>query len=137
MATLTVFFDAPWWVGVVEVEAEGRLRARRTVFGSEPADAEVYAFVQHSLAALMAEDGGEVQVDVAPPRKVNPKRQQREAARLVQSEGVSTQAQAALKAIQEAQHKERQVVSREERERRKETKREKAREKARARHRGR
>lgn len=33
---LTVFFENPYWVGVVCKEEEGRLNACRVIFGPEP-----------------------------------------------------------------------------------------------------
>ncbi|MCW5848855.1 MAG: DUF2992 family protein [Anaerolineae bacterium] len=40
MVTLTVYFEDPWWVAVVEMEADGELRVARQVFGSEPSNSE-------------------------------------------------------------------------------------------------
>jgi len=33
---LTIYHDGQFWVGVVEVERDGKLKAWRRVFGSEP-----------------------------------------------------------------------------------------------------
>lgn len=35
-STLTVYHDGQFWVGVFERVEEGRLSARRVVFGTEP-----------------------------------------------------------------------------------------------------
>ena len=42
---LTIFFDEPFWVGVFEVLDGKRLSVCRVVFGAEPTDAEIYAFM--------------------------------------------------------------------------------------------
>ena len=42
---LTVFFDEPFWVGVFEELDGKRLSVCRVVFGAEPTDAEIYAFI--------------------------------------------------------------------------------------------
>ena len=45
---LTVFFENPFWVGIFERMEDGKLSACRVVFGGEPKDGEVWAFVlQH------------------------------------------------------------------------------------------
>lgn len=36
LVTLTVFFEDPFWVGVVERIAEGSLSASKITFGAEP-----------------------------------------------------------------------------------------------------
>ena len=43
--SLTVLFDAPFWVGIYERVSGGQLEACRIVFGSEPKDYEVYDFL--------------------------------------------------------------------------------------------
>ena len=39
--TLTVYFDAPFWVGVFERMEDGRLSVCKVTFGAEPKDYEV------------------------------------------------------------------------------------------------
>ena len=43
--TFTVFFEDPFWVGVLESAAEGKQKACKITFGAEPKDYEVYAFL--------------------------------------------------------------------------------------------
>lgn len=50
--TLTVLFEAPFWVGVVERVEDGRLSACRIVFGAEPKDYEVWEYVLRSYSGL-------------------------------------------------------------------------------------
>ena len=43
--TLTVLFDAPFWVGIFERVENGRLTVAKVTFGAEPKDYEVHDFV--------------------------------------------------------------------------------------------
>ena len=42
---LTVFFEEPFWVGVFECVANGKLSVCKVTFGAEPKDYEVYEFL--------------------------------------------------------------------------------------------
>lgn len=137
MSTLTVYFDDPWWVAVVELDDGERVRAYRHVFGGEPADQEVLEFVLHEFIALTSRAGAETEGEEPPLRRPNPKRAMREAARLVAQRGISTRAQEALQREREAQAQSRKAVACEQREQQEAARREQARIKARARHRGR
>ncbi len=107
---LTVFFDAPFWVGVFERTSGGRLSACKVTFGAEPRDDEVYAFIlahygeltfSPSVAASEKELSG------------NPKRLQRLVRRQVEASGIGTKSQQALKLQQEQRKDERRALSRE------------------------
>ncbi len=90
---LTVYFDEPFYVGVLERRLDGRLSAARIVFGPEPSDAQVYAWVRAGWP------GAEFSPDVAdariPAPAANPKRRQRQIAQQTAA-GVSTRSQQAL-----------------------------------------
>ena len=43
---LTVLFEQPFWIGILERSGEGRYEACKVTFGAEPRDAEVYDFLQ-------------------------------------------------------------------------------------------
>lgn len=43
-ASLTVFFEDPFWVAVYQRMECGRLRAAKVVFGKEPKECEIYAY---------------------------------------------------------------------------------------------
>ena len=75
---LTVCFEAPFWVGVFERLAGGKLTACKVTFGGEPRDQEVYDFVLRHYASL--EYGPPVDAPARPPAK-SPKRIRREARR--------------------------------------------------------
>jgi hypothetical protein len=134
---LTVYHDGQYWVGVVEEIEVGKLKAARHIFGSAPKDAEVLDFVQRNLLTLTSNLSQAVDVKDPSERRINPKRLARQVAREMQKTGVSTYAQQALKLEYEHRKRERQVLSRQQREELKERKRAIAREKAKAKHRGR
>ncbi|WP_019537275.1 YjdF family protein [Paenibacillus ginsengihumi] len=134
---LTVFYDGQFWVGVVEEVVNGKLRAGKYLFGSEPKDQEVFAFVNTKLLDFMNGVSEQLSVENRQPRKMNPKRLARQAAREMKANGVSTFAQAALQLEYEKRKKEKQILRRDRREALKEYKREIKRKKAKEKHRGR
>lgn len=136
---LTVFFDGQFWVGVVEQEDDAGLKVARHLFGAEPSDSEVYAFVRRAVPAILdgvvAASPGEAAAS-APP-KLNPKRRKREAAAAVRAQGVSTFAQEALKRDLEARKQASQRMTRQQTEEERDYKWLRKVEKAREKHRGR
>jgi len=134
---LTVFYDGQYWVGVVEEIIEGKLRAGRFIFGSEPKDQEVIQFVYTRLLDFMDGLSEEVALNNQLTRKMNPKRIARMVAREVKANGVSTFAQAAIQLEYEKRKKEKQNLTRERREEMKEYKRDIKLKKAKEKHRGR
>jgi hypothetical protein len=83
MATMTVFFDNPFWVAVLELHHDGRVHAARQVFGAEPTDAELYQYLLlHGSALLARVERSAPGKDRPLPGPVrNPKRLARDAAR--------------------------------------------------------
>ena len=81
--TFTVCFDAPFWVGVLEVAEAGEVRATRHVFGSEPTDAELYQFLLRHGTMLLerAHANPAVPAETRRVARPNPKRAMRLAAR--------------------------------------------------------
>ena len=96
--TLTVLFEAPFWVGVVERIEDGRLSACRIVFGAEPKDYEVYAFVLQHYDKLAFSPAVEAVVKAMPR---SPKRQLRDVKKQLEHRGAGTRSQQALKMQQE------------------------------------
>lgn len=134
---LTVFFEGPFWIGIVENTVHGRLKACRHVFGAEPKDAEVLEFVEVFMMPLMERVtqtavGAQEQL-----RRINPKRLARRAAMEMKQRGISTQSQEALRLDYESRKKERTCRSREEREALQEKKRSIRIQKRKEKHRGR
>ncbi len=133
---LTLFFDSPYWVGVLEVERDGLLYAARHIFGAEPSAEEVYTFVLHDLGALQARMVHGVAVEPEPQKRVNPKRAQREIRRELARQGVSSKAHDAMRQQIEQGKQSRRAQSRAARETEQVRKRAIARDKTRQTHRG-
>jgi hypothetical protein len=111
-ATFTVYFEGPFWVGVLEAEDEGVLVVARHVFGPEPSNAELLRFMLYRFADLRRSKAAKG--ESRPSAHLNPKRAIREARR-AQVRPPSTKAQAALSAAHESDKVERTLSSREER----------------------
>ena len=74
----TIFFEHRYWVGVFErIDKEGYAVARH-IFGGEPSDGEVHAFVLEHYHELRFGELKEVNIQI---QRMNPKRVQREVRR--------------------------------------------------------
>lgn len=111
--TATVFFEEPFWVGVVERISDGKLSVSKIMFGAEPRDYEVYAFFLENYYKLRFSPAVET---VVKEMHVNPKRMQRKAREQMQNTGIGTKSQQALQLQREQMKTERKVVSRERKE---------------------
>lgn len=133
--TLTVFFEDPFWVGVIERFADGELSVCKIVYGAEPKDAEIL----HQLLCHYQQLRFSLAVPAAGRRSSakNPKRAQRQAQRQIHNKGIGTRSQQALKQLQEIQKKERTIRSRAQAEADQRYKMEVKRQKKKARHKGR
>ncbi|MBR6090848.1 MAG: YjdF family protein [Anaerolineaceae bacterium] len=110
---LTVFFEDPFWVGVFERQTEGKLSVCKVTFGAEPKDGEVLAFIlehYYELPFSPAVKGETLRL------ADNPKRRLREARKQMESSGISTRSQEALRLQREMRKTERRELSREQRE---------------------
>ena len=99
-AKLTVLFDEPFWVGLYERETDGRYEVARIVFGAEPKDYEVQAWLLANAHTLRFSPSLEGARQIA-NETINPKRRQRIAARQLQCTGIGTRAQQALSLLRE------------------------------------
>lgn len=134
---LTVYHDGQFWVGVVEQDGKGKVMAGRYVFGAEPNDQDILAFVLQQIDAVTSRLSQAVeQRRAAGERRVNPKRLARQVAREMERKGVSSYAQEAIQREYEQRKKERQTSTRQQKEMHKERLREIKRQKAKAKHRG-
>lgn len=111
--TLRVFFEDPFWVGVLERVFDGRMRVCKITFGPEPREYEVLEFLLQNYYGLKFSPAV---ADVVKERRVNPKRVQRQVRRELQDPGVGTKSQQALKLQQEQMKIERRSLSRERKE---------------------
>lgn len=97
---LTIYFDGSFWCGLVETEFDGHYQAIRYVFGPEPKDADIFAFIATRLPHLL-EQSGTVSAKKKPEKKVNPKRMQRLINREKRQPVISTKAQRAISDLRE------------------------------------
>ncbi|MBM7644181.1 hypothetical protein JOD45_000372 [Scopulibacillus daqui] len=134
---LTIYYDGQFWVGIIEIREGSRLKAYRHVFGAEPSDAEVLEFVNSRLLSIIQNSGQDgVKVNNKTQKKINPKRLQRQVAKEMKKQGISTKAQEAIKADFEKRKQESQLRHKEHREALKEKKWEMKRQKAKQKHKG-
>lgn len=95
---LTIYYDGQFWVGVIEIQENGKLKAFRNVFGTEPSNAEVLEFVNKRLLAVIAKSTQPgIKGKKSLNNRMNPKRLQRQVAKEMKKKGISTQAQEAIK----------------------------------------
>lgn len=136
MSKLTVRFEDPFWVGIIEVEDEEGYRVARHVFGAEPTTPEVLRFVCDKWRELRFTDGIRIQVEQA--KRVSPKRLRRMIEKEIRSSARrGTKAQQALAEQREAAKGESEALSRARREERRRERFAKRTEKRKRKHRGR
>lgn len=135
---LTILFDTPYWIGLLEVERNGYLYAAQHIFGTEPSDAEVNELVQRHLLSLQAQMTVGIPVEQRnEPSRPNPKRVQREICHQIAEPGMSSKAHEAIRLQIEQNKRESAQQLRQTRETLRDYKRELGRQKAKARHIGR
>lgn len=114
-SSLTVLFEAPFWVGIYERTIRGEYEVCKITFGAEPKDCEVYAFLlenRHTLAFSPSVKAD----DVHNERKINPKRMQRNISKSLEEKGISTKAQLALQLQRQQMKEERHAARKEQKE---------------------
>ncbi len=111
-ASLTVFFEEPFWVGVFERIKDGKLSVCKVTFGAEPKDYDILVFVLYHYYELVFSPSVEIETRQAAD---NPKRRLRNARKHLENTGVGTKAQQALQRQREEMKTERRQISREER----------------------
>lgn len=108
--SLTVTFEAPFWIGLYERESDDAYEVCKITFGAEPKDYEVYEFLLRNWHGLSFSP--KLQSSTLSERRLNPKRLQREIKRQLEPRGIGTKAQEALKLQHEQDKKLRQSTSR-------------------------
>lgn len=111
---LTVFFDPPFWVGVLERISDGKLEAAKITFGAEPKDYEVYDYLLKNWGKLRFSPS--VAADMTARWAGNPKRLQRVIRSELARQGGSTKSQQALALQREADQIARRTHSSQEKE---------------------
>ena len=101
--TITVRFEAPFWICLYERGDLESCQVCRHIFGAEPRDQEVYAFLLENWRRLKFSPP--VPLEAPAGRTVSPKRARREARRQTRPSAMGTKAQQAL-ALQRKQGKE-------------------------------
>lgn len=134
-SSLTIMFEAPFWIGLYERYDDGKYEVCKITFGAEPKDYEVYDFLLKNYIKLKFSPP--IKSEIMEEKKINPKRLQREINNQLQERGIGTKAQQALKLQHEQNKLERKTKSREQREAEKERQYVLRQEKKKAKHRGR
>ena len=110
---LRVFFEDPFWIGVMERVDSGKMAVCKITFGPEPKDYEVHEFLAREYYGLRFSPAVAAAVKES---HENPKRMKRRVRRELKDSGMGTKSQQALKLQQEQMKTDRKVVSREKRE---------------------
>ncbi|MBR2562933.1 MAG: YjdF family protein [Eubacterium sp.] len=111
-ASLTVYFEDPFWVGIYERIDEGKLSACKVTFGAEPRDRDVSAFVLRQYDELVFSPAVEAGIR---HRADGPKRRLRNARKQTEPGGTGTKSQQALQLQREERKTERRLIRREKR----------------------
>lgn len=132
---LTVFFKGPFWVCVLEHSDGKTLSAAKAASGAESKDPEVLEFVCTQFRGLKFSDP--VAHEKHEHSRSNPKRMRRKIEKAVNSVGVGTKSQQALKAQYELNKQEHKSAAKHDREAAEKLKFELRRAKRKAKHKGR
>lgn len=132
--TFFVFFQDPFWVGLLERITDQGLSVCKVTFGPEPKDYEVKEFLLKNYDKLKLSPAVETTVK---EMQKNPKRMQREVKKQIANVGMGTKSQQALKLQHEEAKQERKSKSKEAAEAEKQLKFDKYRQKKKEKHRGR
>lgn len=119
MHSLTILFEDPFWIGLLESIERDQMQVCKITFGAEPTEQEVLEFLDRNWNKLIYSKPVVTEVKAKPK---NPKRLQRDARKQTLNTGIGTKSQQALKQQQEENKLERKTVSKEMREAEKERK---------------
>lgn len=93
---LTVFFEDPFYVGVIEREYGKKLEVTKVTFGKEPTDGELLEFLNNNYSKLKF-----IRVNQSDRKKditeINPKRMKRMVGKEMKKKSISTKSQDLLK----------------------------------------
>ncbi|MED0983715.1 YjdF family protein [Bacillus paramycoides] len=134
---LTIYFDGQFWIGIVEMTENNKLKVCKHTFGSEPKDSEILDFIFHDMIPLLNSTSGvKNSIDKGKNKTINPKRLIRLAAKEMENKGVSNKSYEALRIELEQKKKMKKCISRQVKEELKEQKRQLKIQKRKAKHRG-
>lgn len=132
---LTICFEKPFWIGLVETEDEGVYQVAKHTFGPEPTDPEIGEFIHDHWNELRFTD--ELQVEKTEGKKINHKRMQRMINKEIAAHArKGTKAQQALAEQREMNKQDKQQRTKAEREAEKQERFDKRTEKRKQKHRG-
>lgn len=89
--SFTVYFDPPYWVGIVEILENNTIRVARHVFGVEPTEPQLLEFAKNDYRNLSFSKP--VPCAIQNPQNVNFKRKMREIRRQMTERSDSTRSQ--------------------------------------------
>ncbi|MGE7852895.1 YjdF family protein [Bacillus paramycoides] len=134
---ITIYFDGQFWIGIVEMTENNKLKVCKHTFGSEPKDSEILDFIFHDMIPLLNSTSGvKNSIDKSKNKTINPKRLIRLAAKEMKNQGVSNKSYEALRIELEQKKKMKKCISRQMKEELKEQKRQLKIQKRKAKHRG-
>jgi accessory colonization factor AcfC len=108
----TVYFEDPFWVGILEVVDNEKHKIGKVIFGSEPSAADIYEFTKNDYSKMkLNEIKIEDQEEII--KQINPKRMIKLAKKQQERIGIGTKSQLALKKIQENIKNEKKKVNKE------------------------
>ncbi len=96
---LTILFEEPFWIGLIEERTDRSYVVARHVFGAEPTDGEVMEWLSKEWARLRYSKP--IKEKRMESKKISPKRLQREIGKWVEGKYKGTKAQQVLKSQQE------------------------------------
>ncbi|MGN1444095.1 MAG: YjdF family protein [Acutalibacteraceae bacterium] len=111
VSSLTVLFEEPFWVGILERSDGKRYEVCKIIFGAEPTDGEVYEFLLKNYNRLRF--SRPVRTGPIVEHRINPKRMQRIIKKQTENTGIGTKAQQALALEREQNKLERKTKTRE------------------------
>lgn len=103
---LTVFFENPFWVGIIECNEDGKLTVTKITFYKEPKDYEIRDFILKKYNQLNFSPAVE---NVVIEKQKSYKKRQRDVRKQGQLQGVGTKSQQALK-LQHDQSKQEHIL---------------------------
>ncbi|WP_025151217.1 YjdF family protein [Bacillus sp. H1a] len=96
--TLTIYFDGQFWIGIVEMYENNKLKVCKHTFGTEPKDSEILDFIFHDMIPLLNNTSGiKNSNDNKKTKAINPKRLIRLTAKEIKNQGVSNKSFEALR----------------------------------------
>lgn len=128
-----VFFEDPFWIGLVEVLEDQQWMTARIVYGSQPGNAEVLEILRKNYDHLMFSPTLEQKQHHKP---MGFKRMQRQAQQEMKAIGIATKSQQALKLLQEETRGLRKARQKEHKQLKKQMQYEQRKQKSKKRHRG-